>query len=154
MNGSSASRQTQSQAQGRLGFRMQREKIAKFCRRWKIIELSLFGSVLRDDFRTDSDVDVLVTFASDADWGLNDLIEIKEELENLFKHPVDWVRNTLLKRAQTGSDENISSAARRRSMWRDPAWILDMLHAARKALEYSVGLGHVRKFYVVFWAKR
>jgi len=39
-------------------------------------------------------------------------------------------------------------------MWRDPAWILDMLHAARKALEYNVGLGHVRKFYVVFWAKR
>ena len=96
MNGSSASRQTQSQAQGRLGFRIQREKIAKFCRRWKIIELSLFGSILRDDFRSDSDVDVLVTFVPDADWGLDDLIEIKEELENLFKHPVDLVEKHLV----------------------------------------------------------
>lgn len=47
-----------------------REKIAEFCRRWKITEFALFGSVLREDFRPDSDVDVLVTFAPDAEWGL------------------------------------------------------------------------------------
>ncbi len=46
------------------------DKIADFCRRWKITEFALFGSVLRDDFRPDSDVDVLVTFAPDARWGL------------------------------------------------------------------------------------
>jgi predicted nucleotidyltransferase len=40
------------------------EKLAGFCRKWKITELSLFGSVLREDFRPDSDIDVLVTFAS------------------------------------------------------------------------------------------
>jgi predicted nucleotidyltransferase len=40
-----------------------KEKIADFCRKWKIVELSLFGSVLRDDFRPDSDVDLLVTFS-------------------------------------------------------------------------------------------
>ena len=43
-----------------------REKIAEFCRKWGIQELSLFGSVLRDDFRPDSDVDVLLTFAPSA----------------------------------------------------------------------------------------
>jgi len=46
------------------------DRIAEFCRRWKITELALFGSVLRDDFRPDSDVDVLVTFAPDAPWSL------------------------------------------------------------------------------------
>jgi predicted nucleotidyltransferase len=76
--------------------KIQKEKIDQFCRRWKIIELSLFGSILRDDFRSDSDVDVLVTIAPDAEWGLDDLIEIKEELENLFKHPVDLVEKHLV----------------------------------------------------------
>jgi len=44
-----------------------KEKLADFCRKWKIAELSLFGSVLRDDFRPGSDIDVLVTFTRDAE---------------------------------------------------------------------------------------
>ncbi len=40
-----------------------KEKIAEFCKKWKIREFSLFGSVLREDFRPDSDIDVLVTFS-------------------------------------------------------------------------------------------
>jgi uncharacterized protein len=67
------------------------ERIARFCRRWKITELSLFGSVLRDDFRPDSDVDVLVTFTSDAPWSLLDLIEMRDELRGLFGREVDLV---------------------------------------------------------------
>ena len=47
-----------------------KETIAAFCQKWKIVEFSLFGSVLRDDFRPDSDVDVLVSFAPDAEWSL------------------------------------------------------------------------------------
>ena len=43
-----------------------RKKITDFCQRWKITEFAFFGSVLRDDFRPDSDIDVLVTFAPDA----------------------------------------------------------------------------------------
>ena len=43
-----------------------REKIAEFCKKWKIREFALFGSVLREDFRPDSDIDVLVTFDEDA----------------------------------------------------------------------------------------
>ncbi|MGG6262968.1 nucleotidyltransferase family protein [Leptolyngbya sp. AN03gr2] len=63
-------------------------EIAQFCQRWKIREFYLFGSVLRDDFRPDSDVDVMVTFAPDAEWGF-EFVEIKRELEQLFDRKVD-----------------------------------------------------------------
>lgn len=66
-----------------------RDKIADFCRRWKITEFAFFGSVLRDDFRPDSDVDVLVTFAPDARWSLFDLVEIQEELGEILGRKVD-----------------------------------------------------------------
>jgi hypothetical protein len=65
------------------------DKIADFCRRWKISELALFGSVLRDDFRADSDVDVLVTFAEDARWTLFDIVHMEDELKALFGREVD-----------------------------------------------------------------
>ena len=67
------------------------EKIAEFCQRWKIIEFALFGSVLRDDFRPDSDVDVLVTFAPDAEWSLFDDVDMEEELSVIFGRKVDLV---------------------------------------------------------------
>ncbi|MGE0825703.1 MAG: nucleotidyltransferase family protein [Candidatus Binatia bacterium] len=47
---------------------LNRDQIAEFCQRWKIMEFALFGSVLRNDFGPNSDVAVLVTFAPDADW--------------------------------------------------------------------------------------
>lgn len=78
------------------GVRIEREKIAECCRRWKITELALFGSVLRDDFRPGSDLDVLVTFAPDAKNRLDDLLEMKEELEALFGRPVDLVEKRLV----------------------------------------------------------
>ena len=69
-----------------------KETIAEFCRKWKITEFALFGSVLRGDFRPDSDVDVLVTFHSSADRDYEHLLRIKEELERLFERPVDLVQ--------------------------------------------------------------
>ena len=60
-----------------------RKKIANFCRRWNVVEFSLFGSVLREDFRPDSDVDVLVRFAPDARVSLFDLVEMQDELKAL-----------------------------------------------------------------------
>ena len=54
----------------RFAFPLSTETMMQFCQRWKIRELALFGSVLRTDFRPDSDVDVLVTFTDEADWGL------------------------------------------------------------------------------------
>ena len=66
-----------------------KDRLAEFCRRWKITEFSLFGSVLRDDFRPDSDVDVLVSFESDAHWTLPDLVEMQEDLEAVLGRKVD-----------------------------------------------------------------
>jgi predicted nucleotidyltransferase len=64
-------------------------KMADFCQRWKISELALFGSVLRDDFRPDSDVDVLVTFAADARWTLFDIVHVEDELKEMFGREID-----------------------------------------------------------------
>lgn len=68
-----------------------REQIAEFCRRWKITEFALFGSVLRDDFGPESDVDVLVTFAQDAQWSLLDHVEMQDELIVILGRNVDLV---------------------------------------------------------------
>lgn len=62
--------------------------IIEFCDRWKIEELYLFGSVLRDDFHIDSDIDVMVKFSPDARWGF-EFASVKRELEELFERKVD-----------------------------------------------------------------
>jgi len=67
------------------------DELRAFCARWKIAELSLFGSFLREDFGPESDVDVLVRFAPDAGWSLFDLAEMKLALEDRFGRPVDVV---------------------------------------------------------------
>lgn len=72
-------------------------EIEQFCQRWQIAEFALFGSVLRDDFRADSDVDVLVTYAPDHRLRLQDLLGAKEELERRFGRTVDVVEKPLLK---------------------------------------------------------
>lgn len=76
-----------------------REKIVAFCERWNIIELSLFGSVLRDDFRPDSDVGVLVTFAPNARWGLLDLIAMEDGLSDIFGRKVDLITRSAVERS-------------------------------------------------------
>ena len=75
--------------------------IAAFCRRWGVTELALFGSVLRDDFRPDSDVDVLVTFAPGVRPSLDDLLSMQDELAALFARSVD-----LLERQALEQDRN------------------------------------------------
>ena len=70
---------------------LDKESIAEFCRRWKIIEFSLFGSVLRDDFRPDSDIDVLVSFSPEAEWGLFEHSAMQEELSVMFNRKVDLI---------------------------------------------------------------
>lgn len=67
------------------------ERIADFCHTWKIREFCLFGSVLRDDFRSDSDVDVLVTFADDAHWTLFQVVRMEEELSAILGRKADLV---------------------------------------------------------------
>jgi predicted nucleotidyltransferase len=65
------------------------EAIEAFCRKWEVREFALFGSVLRDDFRPDSDVDVLVTFDEGAHPTLFDVAGMEIELEKLFQRRVD-----------------------------------------------------------------
>ncbi len=67
------------------------EQIERFCRKWMVREFSLFGSVLRDDFRLDSDVDVLVSFQPGHPWSLFDLLDMQDELSAMFHRPVDLV---------------------------------------------------------------
>ncbi len=73
-----------------------RKEIAAFCQRWKVTEFSLFGSVLRDDFRPNSDVDVLVTFSQGVQISLFDLVQMKLELEEIFHRPVDVIEKDAL----------------------------------------------------------
>lgn len=77
-----------------------KDKIEAVCRRWKVAELALFGSVLRDDFRPDSDVDVLVVFESDAHWDFEHLQEMRKELEGLCGRKVDLVEKRLIEQSE------------------------------------------------------
>ena len=67
------------------------EVIAAFSRKWKIREFALFGSVLREDFGPDSDIDVLVTFTPDAAWSLLDHARMQDELRMILKRNVDLI---------------------------------------------------------------
>ncbi|MCC6358391.1 MAG: nucleotidyltransferase family protein [Phycisphaerales bacterium] len=67
------------------------------CRRWQISELSIFGSALRDDFRTDSDIDLLVTFENGAAWSTLDLVDLQAEFAEVFGRPVDLVEKATLR---------------------------------------------------------
>jgi len=66
-------------------------KIEEFCRKWKIKEFSLFGSVLREDFGPKSDIDVMVSFDDRAMWDLFDLVDMIDELKAIFGRDVDLV---------------------------------------------------------------
>jgi uncharacterized protein len=74
-----------------LGLDLSVEGIAAFCVRWRISELAIFGSVLREDFRPESDVDLLVSFSDTAHWSLTDMVHMQQELQDLIGRPVDLV---------------------------------------------------------------
>ena len=76
------------------------EAVKEFCRRWKVKELALFGSVLREDFGPASDVDVLVEFASEARWSLFDLVHMENELAGLLGRPVDLVERKAVEQSE------------------------------------------------------
>ncbi len=67
------------------------DKIIEFCDRWKVTEFALFGSVLRDDFRPDSDIDVMVVFHPDAHPTFSTLDRMETELKSLFQRDVDLI---------------------------------------------------------------
>ena len=77
-----------------------REKIAEFCRKHRVRKLSLFGSALREDFRPDSDVDLLVSFAEDARYSLFDLAALEEELSSILGRKVDLVEREAIEQSE------------------------------------------------------
>ncbi len=68
-----------------------REEVASFCRRFGVKEFSLFGSVLRDDFRPDSDVDIMLEFLPGHGFTFENTPEIFDELKGIFGREVDVV---------------------------------------------------------------
>ena len=67
------------------------ENLSGFIQRWSIIEFGFFGSVMRPDFQSENDIDVLVAFSPEARWSLLDLVRMQQELEDIFSRPVDLV---------------------------------------------------------------
>ncbi len=140
-----------------------RDQVVEFCQRWSIVELSLFGSVLREDFRPNSDVDVLVTFAPDVRWSLRDLVEMEEELKGLLGREVDLVEreaveqseNYLRRRHALSEVETICVASAGRApggaegAWSVSAWIevasplagIDPSHNSPPPLRFTQGSG-------------
>jgi len=94
------------------------QRIEEFCQKWKISELALFGSALRDNFSPDSDYDFLVRFAPEADWSLLDHVQMETELKELLGREVDLVsrraieqsRNWIRRKAILDSAEVIYAA--------------------------------------------
>lgn len=76
------------------------DKITEFCKRWKVQEFALFGSVLRNDFNSNSDIDVLVNFSSDNSWTLFDYVDMQDELRAIFGRKVDLVSKKGIERSQ------------------------------------------------------
>ena len=94
-----------------IGIEVPADKLEAFCKEWDVVELSLFGSVLRGDFTPASDVDVLVTFADGARHGLFDMVRMRTGLEYILQRKVDLVskravedsRNSIRREAILGS---------------------------------------------------
>lgn len=76
------------------------DEITKFCQRWKIQELAVFGSALRADFDSESDIDIIVTFDGDADWSLLDHVKMQQELKALLQRDVDLVTKRAVEKSQ------------------------------------------------------
>lgn len=73
----------------KIHIELPKEKIAEFCKKWKVREFAVFGSALRSDFRPDSDVDIIVDFELGARISLFDLVSMTDELRVIFQRNVD-----------------------------------------------------------------
>jgi predicted nucleotidyltransferase len=74
------------------------EQIAAFCEKWKIVKLELFGSVLRDDFDAESDIDVLATFGESVRLTIGAILDMEDELRDLFQRDVDLVERKVVEK--------------------------------------------------------
>ena len=84
----------------RVHIELPQESIEAFCKKWDVVELSLFGSALREDFRPDSDVDVMVEFAPGVHLSLFDMVRMEDELREIFGREVDLVVKSTIARSR------------------------------------------------------
>ena len=87
-------------------FNIQPNQLQEICQQWQITELALFGSVLRDDFNAESDIDVLVSFAEEAKITFFDLDTIESQLSKLFNRPVDIVTKQAIEQSHNWIRKN------------------------------------------------
>lgn len=73
------------------------QSLAEFCRRWKIEQFGLIGSMARGEPRADSDVDVVLRFSLDAEWSLFDIVTMRDELAAMFGRPVDIIEESAVR---------------------------------------------------------
>lgn len=85
---------------GRVNVQYDEAALRLFCERWKVRELCLFGSALREDFNEESDVDVLVSFAPGADWSWADWFQMTDEIKEVFGRKVDLVSRSAVERSE------------------------------------------------------
>ncbi len=86
--------------------------LSAFCRRWRVAEMALFGSVLRDDFADGSDVDALVTFEPGSAPHFPDILDMREEFKDLLGREVDLIKRVVIERSRNYiRRENILSTA-------------------------------------------
>lgn len=74
------------------------KQLEEFCQQSKITELCLFGSILRDDFRPDSDIDILVTFTPNINLSLLQFVDLEYQLQNLLKRKVDLLEKSVVEK--------------------------------------------------------
>jgi len=84
----------------KVGMEIPREKIAEFCRKWKIRKFALFGSIPRNDLRPDSDIDVTIDFEPGVTYSLFDLIRMEDDLKEIFGRGVDLLTQSMVEQSR------------------------------------------------------
>lgn len=136
-----------------IAIEIDKDKLRDFCQRWKIAEFFFFGSILREDFRPDSDVDVLVEFEKDAGWSLFDIVHAQDELAAIFGRKVDLGEKSAVEKAENPfrREAILSSIVRLEDIDtfvprsgppvpRGKHALYDLLVAARSVIQYTRGV--------------
>jgi uncharacterized protein with HEPN domain len=120
-----------------------KEEIAEFCKKWGVSEFSFFGSVLTDDFRPDSDIDVLVTFEDDAKHTLFDLVQMGDELKQIFGREVDLLTRRGVEQSRNYIRRKSIHSSLEQPISRDVSYLFDILLAAKDVRDFTAGLDKV-----------
>jgi predicted nucleotidyltransferase len=84
----------------RHGISLPMDQIAEFCRRWKVREMAIFGSFLRDDFGDQSDIDLLIDPTKGVTCSLADLMAMEQEMARLLGRKVELVERSSVERSR------------------------------------------------------